>query len=71
MRLTSNARYLLTTVVILIAGAVQLARGYRPVIVIAGAVGFLFFGNLVIYLFGSKAREQRRKRYRDYYAGKL
>jgi hypothetical protein len=71
MTFSARARYLLVTGAIVLASAIQLVRGYRPLIVIVGAVAFLFMGNLVVYLSGSKEREMRRQRKRDYYAGKI
>ena len=71
MNFTATTRYLLVTGAILTASAIQLYRGYRLLIVVTGAVAFLFFGNLVVYLAGSKERASRRKQKRDYYAGLL
>jgi hypothetical protein len=71
MTFSARARYLLVSGAIVVASAIQLVRGYRPLIVIVGAVTFLFMGNLVVYLSGSKEREMRRQRKRDYYAGKI
>jgi hypothetical protein len=71
MTFSARARYLLVTGAIVLASAIQLVRGYRPLIVIVGAVAFLLMGNLMVYLSGSKEREMRRQRKRDYYAGKI
>ena len=68
MSFNARTRYLLVTLAIVTACAIQLVRGYRPLIIIVGGLAFLFFGNLVIYLAGSKERAQRRQRQRDYYA---
>ncbi len=56
---------------IVIASIIQLARGYRPLIVVVGAVAFLIAGNAVVYLSGSRERRIRQQQKRDYYAGKL
>ena len=71
MTFSARTRYLLISVAILVAGTIQLIRGYKPVIVIVGAVAFLFFGNLTVYLSGSRERAIRRQQKRDYYAGKI
>ena len=68
MTFSARTRYLLVTAAIFTASAIQLVRGYRPIIVITGAVAFLFFGNLAVFLSGSKERALRRQRKRDYYA---
>ena len=68
---SARSRYLLVTGAILSASAIQLVRGYKPIIVISGAIGFLVMGNLIVYLSGSKERALRKQRKRDYYAGKL
>jgi hypothetical protein len=70
MTFSARTRYLLITAAIVTASAIQLVRGYRPLIVIVGAVAFLIAGNLIVYLSGSKARAIRLQRKRDYYAGK-
>jgi hypothetical protein len=69
MTFSARTRYLLISVAILLASVIQLYRGYRPVIVIAGALAFLLFGNLSVYLSGSRERAIRRRQKRDYYAG--
>jgi hypothetical protein len=71
MTFSAKARYLLVTGAILLASAIQLVRGYRPLIVIVGAVAFLVAGNGVVYLSGSKERAIRRQQKRNYYAGKI
>ena len=71
MTFTARARYLIITAAILTASGIQLARGYRPLIVIVGALTFLFVGFLIVYLSGSKQRAIDRKRKHDYYAGNL
>lgn len=70
MSFSPQIRYLLVTVAILCASMIQLARGYRPIIVIVGSLGFLFFGNLMIFLSGSKERAARRQQKRDYFEGR-
>ncbi len=71
MNFTARTRYLLVTAAILTASAIQLYRGYKPIIVVTGALAFLFFGNLVVFLAGSKERALRRKQKRDYFAALL
>ena len=68
MTFSARTRYLLVTLAILTASVIQLLRGYKPIIVITGAVAFLFFGNLAVYLSGSRERAIRRQQKRDYYA---
>jgi hypothetical protein len=65
---TARTRYLLVSLAVLTAGAIQFWRGVRPIIVVSGVIAFLFFGNLVVFLAGSKERAIRRQRRRDYYA---
>ena len=69
MTFSTRARYLIISAAILTASAIQLARGYRPLIVIVGAASFLFVGFLIVFLSGSKQRAIDRKRKHDYYAG--
>ncbi len=69
MSFSPKTRYLLITLAILTASAIQLARGYKPVIILVGAIAFLFVGNLTVYLSGSKERATRRRQKRDFYAG--
>ena len=69
MTFSTRARYLIITAAILTASAIQLVRGYRPLIVIVGAATFLCIGFLIVYLSGSKQRAIDRKRKLDYYAG--
>ena len=71
MNFSVKTRYLLVTLAIVTASAIQLARGYKWIVVVVGAVGFLVFGNLAIFLLDSKERAARRKQKRDYYAGVL
>ena len=54
MNFSVKTRYLLVTLAILTASAIQLARGYKWIVVVVGAVGFLVFGNLAIFLLDSK-----------------
>ena len=68
MSFTATTRYLLVTLAIVCASGIQLARGYRPIIVITGAIAFLFFGNLIVYLSGAKERALRRQRQREYWS---
>lgn len=69
MTFSARARYLILTAAIVTASVIQLVRGYRPLIVIIGAVSFLSVGFLIVYLSGSKQRAIDRKRKLDYYAG--
>ena len=69
--ISHRAQYALVTAAILTASVIQLVRGYRLLIVVVGALGFLFIGNLTVYLAGSKQRALDRKRKRAYYAGTL
>ena len=69
MSFTATTRYALVTGAILTASVIQLVRGYRPLIVLVGALAFLVAGNAVVYLSGAKERAVRRKQKRDYYAG--
>ena len=69
MSFTATTRYALVTAAILTASVIQLVRGYRPLIVIVGALAFLLAGNATVYMAGSKERAVRRKQKRDYYAG--
>ena len=69
MSFSPRTRYLLVTLAILTACVIQLARGYRPLVVVICAVTFLFAGNLMIYLAGSKERALRRRQRREYFAG--
>ena len=71
MSFSPTTRYLLVTLAVLTASAIQFARGYKPLIVIACAVTFLAVGNLTVYFSGSKERTLRRRHKRDYYAGVL
>ena len=68
MTFSTQTRYLLVTLAILVAAAIQLVRGYRPLIVVVGAITFLLVGNAVVYLSGAKERAVRRQQKRDYYA---
>ena len=71
MTFSARARYLIIAAAILVASVIQLVRGYRPLIVIVGALTFLFVGFLIVYLSGSKQRAIDRKRKQDFYAGKI
>jgi len=69
MTFSARTRYLLITAAILTASVIQLVRGYKPIIVVVGGLAFLFFGNLTVYLYGSKQRALRRQQKRDFWAG--
>ena len=71
MKLSAKMRYMLVTLGITVAGAIQLVRGYPKTIVIVGGFAFLTMGNLVVYLSGAKERAIRKQRKRDFYAGKI
>ena len=71
MSFSATARYMLVTSAIVLASVIQLARGYKPLVVLLGGVTFLCAGNLIVYLLGSKERAVRRQQKRDYYAGKM
>ncbi len=70
MGFSARTRYLMVTGAIIIASLIQLARGYRPLIVIVGLVTFLIVGNALVYLSGAQERRILQQRKRDYYAGK-
>ena len=69
MMFSARTRYMLISAAILTASAIQLISGYRWLIVLIGAVTFLFVGNLIVYLSGSKERAIRRKEEQNYWAG--
>jgi hypothetical protein len=71
MMFSAKTRHLLVTAAIVLAGVIQLARGYKPLIVIVGALAFILAGNAIVYLSGSKERALRRQQKRDYYEGKI
>ena len=68
MSFSPRIRHLLLTAAVLTASVIQLVRGYRPLIVWIGAAAFLLFGNVAIYLTGTKERALRRQQRRDYWA---
>jgi hypothetical protein len=67
MPFTMRTRYLLVTLAIAIASAIELYRGYRPIIVLTGAAGFLIAGFITVYRSDSKARALRRQQKLDYW----
>ncbi len=69
MTISHKSQYLLVTAAILTASAIQLFRGYSPLIVVLGALVFLLVGNATVYAAGSVERARRRKARRDYYEG--
>ena len=69
MTIRHRTQYLLVNAAVLTASLIQLARGFRVLIVTVAAVVFLAIGNLTVYLAGSKQRAVERQRKRDYYAG--
>ncbi len=68
MDFSPRVRYLLVNAAIVLASVIQLVRGYKPIIVIAGAAAFLLMGNLTVYLSGARQRAIRRQKKRDYYS---
>jgi uncharacterized protein (DUF58 family) len=69
MSFSAKTRYLLVTAAIVVACAVQLVRGYRPLIVAVCGLTFLVAGNVSVYVSGAKQRAVRKQEKRDYYAG--
>jgi hypothetical protein len=69
MMFSARTRYALISVAIVVASVVQLLKGYRPLIVVIAAVTFLFVGNLIVYLSGSKERAIRKRQKQEYWAG--
>jgi Flp pilus assembly protein TadB len=69
MMFAPRTRYALISAAILVASVVQLINGYRPLIVVIAAVTFLFVGNLIVYLSGSKERAIRKRQKQEYWAG--
>lgn len=69
MSFTPRTRYLLLTAAVLTASVIQLMRGYRPLIVLVGALVFIALGNIAIYFTGAKERAVRRQDKRDHWAG--
>jgi hypothetical protein len=68
MSFTARTRYLLVTLAILTACAIQLLRGYKPVVVILAGLTFLIAGNLTVYAAGTKERAARRQQQREYWS---
>ncbi len=69
MMFSARTRYALISAAILTASVVQLINGYRPLIVVIAAATFLFVGNLIVYLSGSKQRAIRKRQKQEYWAG--
>ncbi len=69
MEFNSKTRYALVFLAILTGSAIELFRGYRPIVVVVGFVVFLLAGFAVVYVAGSKERAVRREQKRNYYAG--
>lgn len=69
MTISHKSQYALVTAAILTASVIQLFRGYRPFVVILGALVFLVVGNATVYVSGTAERNRRRKAKRDYYEG--
>ena len=67
--LSAKTRYLLVTLAIAIACAVQLVRGVVPWVVLVGGLAFLVAGNAAVYVSGKHERAARLQKKRDYYAG--
>ena len=68
MTITHKTQYLLVTAAILTASVIQLLRGYRLLVVIVGALVFLFIGNVTVFLAGTRQRRLSRQRKREYYS---
>ena len=66
--MSTRTKTIILNAAIVLASIIQLVRGYKPLIVIIAALTFFIFGNLTVYLLDTKARNQRRKQKRDYYA---
>ncbi len=71
MSFSAKTRYLLVTLAVLTGSLIELARGYRALIVVVGFIAFSLVGNALVYLSGSKERAIRRKQKRDYFAAIL
>jgi hypothetical protein len=69
MSFSARTRHLLVSSAIVVACLIQVARGYRPLIIAVAGMTFLAAGNLMVYLSGSKERAIRKQQKRDYYAG--
>ena len=69
MNFNSPTRHGLVTGAILLASAIEMMRGYKPLVVVFSALIFVVLGNGVIYLAGSKERAMRKRAKQDYYAG--
>jgi hypothetical protein len=66
---SARTRYALISAAILTASVIQLINGRRLLIVVIAAVTFLFAGNLIVYLSGSKERAIRKRQKQEYWAG--
>ncbi len=69
MMFSARTRYALISAAILTASVIQLINGRRLLIVVIAAVTFLFAGNLIVYLSGSKERAIRKRQKQEYWAG--
>jgi hypothetical protein len=69
MTIRHRTQYVLVNAAIATASAIQLIRGFKPIVVIIAALIFLLVGNLTVYLAGTKQRAIDRQRKRNYYAG--
>ncbi len=67
MPFTLRVRYLVVSLVILVAGAAEWLRGYSPLIVSLGVAAFLAAGNFMVYRSGAPERAARRKQKLDYW----
>lgn len=69
MMVSLKTRYLLVFLGILTGSAIELARGYRPLIVVMAFLSFLIVGFALIFVSSAKERELARRKKRAYYAG--
>ena len=66
--MTTRTKAILINAAILLACAIQLVRGYRPLIVVVAGLSFLLAGNTIVYLSGAKQRAIRRQQQREYWS---
>jgi hypothetical protein len=66
--MTTRTKAILINAAILLACAIQLVRGYRPLIVVVAGLSFLLAGNAIVYLSGAKQRAIRRQQQREYWS---
>jgi hypothetical protein len=66
--MTTRTKAILINAAIIVACAIQLVRGYRPLIVAIAGLTFLLAGNTIVYLSGAKQRAIRREQQREYWS---